>query len=139
MYVTQSQIHTAIPAQHLNDALDDDGDGLADPGLLDAIISSASQAVDAFLAGLYTVPFADPAPAVVAEAAFVFACERIYDRRRLDAAGDQANPWRARANSFRERLEKISRNQLKLDQSLDKPNTPGALITESPAIDASTR
>ena len=35
----------------LNDALDDDGDGQVEAGLLDRLIASASGAVDAFLQG----------------------------------------------------------------------------------------
>lgn len=56
-YLTQSEIQVAIPAPHLIDALDDDADGVADAALLDTIIASASNAVDAYLASIYTVPF----------------------------------------------------------------------------------
>ncbi len=134
-YTTQARIETAIPPQHLRDALDDDGDGQADDGLLDEIIASASQAVDAALAGLFSVPFADPAPAVVAEAAFVFACERVYDRRQIT----ERNPWRGQADTWRERLEKIGKGELKLDASQDKAFVPGAVVTDTLGVDGSMR
>lgn len=131
-YVTQQRIETAIPPQHLRDGLDDDGDGQADEGLLDEIIDSAGQAVDAMLAGLFAVPF-DPVPAVVAEAAFVFACERVYERRQIT----ERNPWREKADAWRERLEKIARGELKLDSTQDAAFVPGAAVTEAAKINGS--
>lgn len=132
-YVTQSQIQTAIPAQHLNDALDDDRDGTADADVLTDIISSAEQAVDAFLAGLYEVPFLSP-PAPVKEAAFVFACERIYDRRQVD----EKNPFRSLADAWRTRLEKIGTGELTLDAASEKAFTRGALVSEDASVDGTT-
>jgi hypothetical protein len=131
MYVTQAQIETAIPAQHLRDALDDNGDGLPDTGVLEAIITSAGQAADAFLAGLFSVPFADPAPAAVAEAAFCFACERIYDRRQIFGK----NPWTERAGFWRGRLAEIGSGKMPLDATLEKSFAPGAAVTEPARID----
>jgi phage gp36-like protein len=113
-YTTQSQIESAIPAQHLNDALDDDRDGAADAGVLDQVIASADQAVDAYLGGLYTTPFASP-PAAVQEASFIFACERIYDRRQIL----EKNPFRDRADAWRSRLEKIGAGKLPLDAAIE--------------------
>ena len=114
MYVNSAQIQTAIPAPHLNDACDDDHDGAADSGVLDAIISQACQAVDAFLAPRYEVPFTDPAPPACREAAFVFAAELVYDRRQVF----DKNPFKDRADDWRERLEKIGAGQGTIDASL---------------------
>lgn len=130
-YTTQAQVETAIPSQHLRDALDDDGDGQPDEGVLTSILASADQAVDGFLAGLFTVPFVAPVPAAVAEAAFVFACERIYDRRQIV----ERNPWTARADGWRERLAKIGAGEMPLDASLTKSVVPGAAITETARVD----
>lgn len=135
-YVTQARIETALPPQHLRDALDDDGDGQADSGILEEIIASASQAVDGFLAGLFAVPFADPAPAAAAEAAFVFALERIYDRRQ---AGER-NPWRSQADGWRERLERMGKGDLPLDAGVTGVvATPGAAVTENAAHNETLR
>lgn len=131
-YTTQSEIETKIPATHLVDALDDDGDGTADEGVLTAIIESAGNAVDAYLAGLYAVPFATvPAPA--REAAFVFACETIYDRRQIL----DKNPFKDRADFWRKRLEAIGKGEIPLDASQAKSYTPGAAITEDVSLDGS--
>jgi len=130
-YTTQNEIQTAIPANFLNDALDDDGDGNADAGLLDIIIAKASQAVDSFLAGIFTTPFPDPAPAKVREAAFVFTCELIYKRR---PAGEK-NPWTSQANALREELTKIGKREQPFDAGQVKAVVPGAVISDCVSID----
>lgn len=130
-YVTRSRLETAIPPAHLRDALDDDRDGAEDPQLLDEVIASASNAVDAFLAGLFPVPFVDPAPAAVAEAAFVLACERIYDRR---GAGGE-NPWRKRADDWRGRLAEIGQGKRPLDAGRERSFTPGAMVVSRMSVD----
>ena len=134
-YTTQAKIQTLIPAADLTDALDDDRDGAADEGLLDTIIETAGNAVDAFLSGLFEVPFATP-PAVVQEAALIFCCEAIYARR---LSADKINPFTARANAWRARLEKIGNGDLTLDAATEKPNTPGAVITETLGVDETLR
>lgn len=113
-YTTQARIQSAIPAPLLADALDDNRDGIADEGLLDEIIASTDQAVDAFLAAKFEVPIS-PTPAVCAEASFTFACERIYDRREIA----ERNPWRSRADYWRERLAKIGAGEEALDSTVD--------------------
>lgn len=133
-YCTQAQIETTIPPQHLNDALDDDRDGTADSGILDNIIEKASQQVDALLSGRYEVPFATP-PTAVKEAAFIFACELIYDRRQIL----DKNPFKDRADKWRERLEKIGAGDLPLDAATEPAFTPGAAITENVSVDGSMR
>lgn len=133
-YTTQARIETAIPAQHLVDALDDDGDGMADAGVLTEVLASAAGAVDAFLAGLFAVPFV-VVPAVASEAAFVFACERIYDRRQVL----EKNPWRDQAEGWRERLREIGSGKLPLDAALERSFAPGAVITENVAVDDTMR
>jgi hypothetical protein len=91
--------------------------------------------VDAYLSGLYTVPFADPAPAPCREAAFVFACERVYDRRQIL----EKNPFKDRADFWRKRLEAIGKGEIPLDANQGKSFTPGAKVTENVAIDGSMR
>jgi len=117
-YTTQALIQAAIPPQHLNDALDDDGDGTADAGMLDGVIAKASQTVDALIAAQFATPIADPVPAPVREAAFVFACELIYDRRQIL----EKNPYRDRADKWRERLADIGAGKSNLDAAV----APGA-------------
>lgn len=133
-YVTQQRIQAAIPGPILTAALDDDRDGQADDGVLDEVVAAASQAVDGLLSGRYAVPFANPGPTVM-EAAFIFACELIYDRRETG----EKNPWKARGNKFRERLEKIGNGDLPLDAKLVAAFKPGAVVAERVDLDASLR
>lgn len=134
-YTTQTEIEKLIPPQHLNDALDDDRDGAADDGALDSLIAVAANAVDAYLAGLYTVPFETPG-AVVKEACLIFACEAVYARR---LGLNEKNPFTDRADAWRKRLEKIGAGELPLDAAEEKPNTPGAAVTEDVSLDDTLR
>jgi len=56
-YLTQAQLLGAIPANKLNDALDDDGDGHPDAGIIAQIIADASAAADGRLGARYPTPF----------------------------------------------------------------------------------
>ena len=113
-YVTRAQILTQIPGPLLNDALDDNRDGIEDPTLFDNLVAQCSTDVDAFLAGVYQTPFTTFIPAQVNSAAFAFVCEAIYSRRPVDGK----NPWATAAQKWRDRLEKIGARQLPLDSSL---------------------
>lgn len=132
-YTTQTDIETTIPAPHLVDALDDDRDGVADASQLDRCITVASNAVDAFLSGIYPVPFDTPPPAVK-EAAFVFTCEMIYGRRRAEP-----NPWKERADFWRTRLADIGAGNVPLDANEERDFDPGALVSEAMAIAGTMR
>ena len=134
-YLVQRDLEAAIPAQQLVDALDDDGDGAADANKLADVIAGASRQVDGFLAGRYTVPFSDPAPAAVREAAFVFACELIYARR--PSAGE--NPFKKRADDWRKQLELIASGKQALDAVTPSSFGWGASVTDAAAIDDTTR
>jgi phage gp36-like protein len=134
-YVTETQLTTAIPAQHLIDALDDDRDGTADTGKLTEVIAQGSQQVDALLESRYAVPF-DPVPKKVAEAAFVFVCELLYQRRGLFS---KDNPWFDRAERWREALEKIGNGEGQISTDEEQAYTPGAAVTEDAAVNDTMR
>lgn len=125
-YITPQTIADEIGGwPRLNDALDDDGDGQVEPGLLDRLIAAASGAVDSFLQGRYVTPL-NPVPAIAVEAALVFAIEKIYNRRKQ--APNERNPYEERANEMRRRLKKISDHQESLDVEERETFTPGAFI-----------
>jgi phage gp36-like protein len=135
-YTSQSEIEAAIPAPHLVDATDDDRDGAADFGVIETVIQVACTAVDSYLASVYTVPFPDPAPAAVKDAAFVFACELIYQRRPHLA---ESNPFKAQADAWRTRLKDIGDGKASLDANQPRTFKPGAAITEPVDVDGTTR
>jgi phage gp36-like protein len=108
-YTTIESIKSHIPVELLIQALDDDGDKVADAGLLEQIVADASTAVDALLGGSFETPFTDP-PAAVRDAASIFACELIYERRPTGAK----NPFTARADQWRAGLRKIAAGETAL-------------------------
>jgi phage gp36-like protein len=134
-YTSQAEIETLIPRPILITAMDDDRDGQMDEGLLDALITAASNAVDAYLASLYPVPFGSPTPAI-RESALVFAAEMVLARR---LAPTEKNPFAARADMWRERLSQIGAGKLPLDAAETKTHTPGAVITSPMDLDCSLR
>lgn len=119
----------------LNDALDDDGDGQVDAGLLDRLITSASGAVDGFLQGRYVTPF-NPSPAIAMEAALVFTVEKIYNRRKQGP--NEKNPYEERATEMRKRLKAIADRKESLDAQEREAFRPGAVISRESRLNGST-
>src|ERR1700677_2174142 len=112
-YITGEMVADEIGGwARLNDALDDDGDGQVDPGLLERLISAASGSVDGFLQGRYVTPL-NPVPAIAVEATLVFTIEKIYNRRKQGP--NEKNPYEERATEMRKRLKKISDREESLD------------------------
>jgi phage gp36-like protein len=126
-YILQSALKGKVPNDLLLQALDDNADGVEDDGVWDSIAADVDRAIDGRLEGRYTVPLAAPLPAVVAEAAIVFAAEAVYMRRGL--AGDQ-NPWTKQADAFRKRLEAIGAGEQTLKNDLAPVKSGGAVISE---------
>lgn len=131
-YTNLQQITMRIPAPVLNDALDDNRDGMMDAGAVDALIATASAEVDGYLQGLFSVPFLDPAPSKVASAALAFCCEMIYARRSVPA--DQ-NPYTKLAAWWRDHLQKVGNRELPFDAAISKAFVPGAAITDNLGAD----
>ena len=132
-YTTRILIASKIPSTVLADALDDDGDGLEDAGAFDNVVAAASQEIDGYLAGLFTTPFADPAPVKAQSAAFALVCEAIYQRRNV---ADDKNPYAKSAAWWREHLQKVGNRELPFDAAATKVFQPGAAITGSLSLNA---
>ena len=132
-YVQRAQVTAKIPAPILTDALDDDGDGKEDAGLLDQIILNASQMVNAPLSGIYNTPFPDPAPPAVSEAALIFTLEGIYARRPTGAEGK--NPWTSQANAWRHELEQMAKRNDPTMANYRKAFRPGSVSFERVSVD----
>lgn len=126
-YVERSQVEDRVPPPVLNDALDDDGDGVEDEGRFDSLVASASAEVDGYLGGLFTVPFSEPVPAKVKAAALVFVLEMVYQRR---AAEEGKNPFSGQAKWWREHLQRVGNRELPFDAATTKAFSPGAAVTE---------
>lgn len=136
-YILQTALKGKVPDDLLLQALDDNADGMADDGIWDTIAADVDRAIDGRLEGRYAVPLAAPLPAVVIEAATVFAAEAVYMRRGL--AGDQ-NPWIKQADAFRKRLEAIGAGEQPLKNNVTPAKSGGSVITEpSRVYDPSNR
>ena len=136
-YTTVTAIQAKIPSPVLDDALDDDGDGNRDPGLLDQIIQNAADAVDALICNRVALPLA-MVPASVRNASLWFAVEEIYARRGKDLPKDMATA----ITTARKWLEAVRDGKQQLDASAPivlqagaggNPYVPGRVpITGSP-------
>lgn len=129
-YTTNAAIEAKVPAPVLNDALDDDGDGNRDAGLLDQIIANASDAVDAMICNRVTLPLADPAPASVRNAALWFTVEEIYGRRQAElpktfaAAITEARKWLMAVRDGQQQLDASAPISLEAAEG-GQPYVPG--------------
>ncbi len=127
-YTTRELISTKLPDQFLVEALDDDGDGEEEAGLLDDIISVADTEIDGYLQGRYRLPLS-PVPALLATCSLVLVLETLYFRRGFDA---EKNPWRNRASELRARLRRIAAGEEALVVGSEKA-TPSAIVVAEPA------
>lgn len=120
-YITASQIYGKIPQKKVNDACDDDGDGNANKiaDVLNQIITNACSAVDGLLGARYPTPFTPNTegnyPAVVVQAALLFAVEDLYNRREI--IDDKVS---RQANDMRDRLKLIAQRKLPLDATISE-------------------
>ncbi len=123
-YIEQNDIAAVIPPIILTQALDDDGNGEADAWSV--VAGAAQREVDAILGARFTVPFTDPIPAMVREAAFTFACEAIYLRRGIHG---KENPFTERARSLREALAKVAAGTMPLSPTSSRERPSASIIT----------
>ena len=136
-YFLRSELEAKVPHLLVVQALDDDQDGEEDPGNWDALVAEVGRQIDGRLEGRFAVPLAEPHPAVVREAAVIFAAEAVYLRRGF---GGEQNPWLSQANASRARLEKIGRGDLPLTYQAQPEQSSGAVIGEPARMhDASGR
>jgi len=136
MYITVQNLEDELGgAARLTEALDDAGSGHLDQALVNRICQRASDAVDSVLSGRYVVPLA-PIPKLAVEAAIVFACEIIYNRRRQGV--DEKNPYTSRANALREELKGIADRKKSLDAQERPAFLPGAVVSRPSAVNGSS-
>ena len=94
-----------IPLDFVVQALDDDNDGAADAGLFDAVLADAEREINGFCDQRYAIPFTDPLPDLIIDAAKILVGLRLYIRR--GRSGD-ANPLTAEAKRIRAKLQAIA-------------------------------
>jgi len=104
-YLLQTDLHALVPRHVVVAALDDDGDGQADPAVWEAVEAEGARAIDSRLEARYPVPLAAPLPRAIAEMARVLVAEILFLRRGYQA--DAQNPFASRAREARARLDRI--------------------------------
>jgi phage gp36-like protein len=135
-YVLMSDMNARLPAAFLIQALDDDSDGAADPGVWDAVAAAVAQEIDGILGVRFAVPFANPIPAPVLTAAQTLAAEALYNRRGFQ--GEEKNPWTKLAAGARATLAKIAAGELPLGPDRAR-QAPSASIVSEPSKTTSRR
>jgi hypothetical protein len=134
-YCTREQALAYISAGDLRSFLDDDGDGVEDPGLLDSIISTVSGLVDGALAAIYAVPFSPPYPPKAQEVTLIFLCEALYKRRLTP---DEKNPFKAAADEYRKQLDSIRRSGTGFDATVSRAISPGVAVQAPIVVNTTT-
>jgi phage gp36-like protein len=131
-WITSDDLIAQIPSQYLLQALDDDGDGEADEGVLDAIVAEAEMWVEGYLqeAGI-TTPDAQGLHSRIKHSVLMYAKYRVFDRRGIreesQAVYDQ---WIKPAVAWFEKLA-VRRAALTPEQGAGK--VPGASIITAPS------
>ncbi|HRJ48142.1 MAG TPA: DUF1320 family protein [Opitutaceae bacterium] len=128
-YTTLARINAVLPPQFLVEALDDDKDGVADPGVFDEVVASVQVEIDGVLGARYSTPFANPVPALVADAALKLTAEALYARRGF---AEDKNPWAVRAKAIRTLLGEVAAGSKPLTPDLGRKR-PSASVITSPA------
>jgi len=126
MYITKEKLYAAVPRQLVEEALNDDGVAGEDTGAWDSVAQAVQDAIDGPLSQRYAVPFAGTLPPLVTHASLVLAAELIYLRRGISGTN---NPWTAKAETVRAKIEKVSTGNAPLGAQWDR---------ESPSISATT-
>jgi phage gp36-like protein len=125
-YVETTDLLGIIPTTHLNEALDDDGDGQPDTGVFDSVADTVSRDIDARLGQRYTTPFSYPYPAVVTYAARMLALEALYARR---GQKDDKNPYGKQADAQRAKLDAIGAGTQPLQPGQSRAEPSATAIT----------
>lgn len=125
-YITLTDLQGLIPGPFLAQALDDDGDGQADPAVLNQVLADASQQVDAALGA--KAPFSNPLPAKVVNAAKYFAVEQLYKRR----GKPDENPFKDDIKAIRDDLAAVKAGTTTLTAKIT-PGKPAVTAVTAPA------
>lgn len=80
-YCTLTDIEKQLPPEDVIGLTDDDGNGVADEGIVEQAIADADALIDAYCSGRYSVPFST-VPAMIRACSVDIAIFHLYARRR---------------------------------------------------------
>jgi phage gp36-like protein len=130
-YIVQGELEGKLPPAIIEQALDDDGDGAADPGAWDKLIADVTQEIDGILGQRFSVPFPAPYPALVIAASKALAAEAMYLKRGV---APDANPWTKHAANMRAKLSAIGSGKESFEPTRNGANPPIVIIGEDSRI-----
>lgn len=122
LYATAADL-TARYGDEINQVADRDGDGLADPAVLDGALADVSAELDGYLAVRYQLPLAT-VPLILNRLACVLARERLAYQAGIELGPDNAT--RREADAARKTLRDLSSGVASLG------------ITPAPAVQTGT-
>ena len=128
-YITQTDLANYIDNLNLIAATDDFATGTVNTTVLNNLLQTASDKADSLVSSIYTVPFGNPVPVKIKQAAIIFAVEMLYARRLTP---DQKNPMTPQADELRKTLMDINRGLLSLDAAVVRVFTP-VVISSHPS------
>jgi len=113
-YCTEADIINQLPEEKLIELTDDDGDGVADTGVVDKAITDADTEIDGYLSGRYTLPFSS-APPILNKLSVDIAIWNLYSRKKtvLDEVREK------RYNAAVAMLKLIAKGEVKLGVTPD--------------------
>jgi phage gp36-like protein len=126
-YILLATVSALIPPQFLVQALDDDGDGVADEGLFPTILGAAQTKIDGILGQRFTTPFENPIPAIVADACLTIVCDTLFKRRSIE---DDKNPWAKPAAASITKLTAIAKGEEPLEPGKARAQPSASIISE---------
>ena len=130
-YCTAADLRALVPDLHRDAALADSFGGTnADAGLLDAVLSSACDEVDALISGRVRLPLSpDAIPSKLRTAAALFAAEILYIRRAAvlpEALAEKVKWWR-------DWLSKVGEGDLRLAATPESDDEASKASAYAPA------
>lgn len=128
-YVMMADINGRIPSPFLIQALDDDEDGSADSAAWTAVVADVHSKINGILGQRYAVPFTNPIPAKVLDAAKVFAAYFIYARRGFTTK--EKNPFKEEADKVEAQLREIAKGTEPLTPDKGRKNPSASVITST--------
>lgn len=123
-YITINDIYNRIDQVNVQAMLADYGVNTSNDNssiILTNILQAASDQCDALVSSVYNTPFNGPVPVKIYQAAIVFACEMLYQRRLTPA---EKNPMTPQADHWRDTLIKINSGELSLDANFVREVPP---------------
>jgi len=109
MYCTQDDLKEQISEQTMIELADDDGDGVPDAGIIDALITESGDMIDSYLRDKYLVPFTDP-PVLIKRICRNLTVCALY-RRRLENLPDSIRDLQQEQLAL---LEKLASGQVRI-------------------------